>query len=194
MAEWIVSTNPQQNGASQRRFRRIQLSVPVKFLGEGPNEHEGTLLDISAGGLALSTQVRPEIGSAIVVYVDNLGRVEGKVVRHFEQGFAVEFAATDAKRERLADRLTWITTRDSRPMERAARPTAITPREKPRFVMDDGREVECRVLDMSVHGVWLQVNMKPALGEEVTIGRMRGRVSQHHATGIAIEFMASAVH
>lgn len=189
-----MSTSPQQPGSGQRRFRRIQLSVPVKFLGEGPDEHQGTLLDISAGGLALSTQVRLEIGCPIVVYVDNLGRVEGKVVRHIEQGFAVEFAATDAKRERLADRLTWITTRDSVGVEQGARPVAITARDKPRFVLHDGREVECRVLDMSVHGVWLQVNTKPALGEEVTIGRMRGRVSQHHATGVAIEFMASAAH
>ncbi|MFO1186403.1 MAG: PilZ domain-containing protein [Alphaproteobacteria bacterium] len=187
-----MSNSPVHSGPDQRRFRRIQLSVPVKFLESG-EEREGTLLDISAGGLALSSEARPDLGAPIVLYVDNLGRVEGKVVRHIEQGFAVEFAASNAKRERLADRLVWISNRNGQP-EDAPRPIALAHRDKPRFIMHDGREVECKVLDMSVNGVWLQVNVKPPLGEEVTIGRMRGRISQHHATGIAIEFVASAFH
>lgn len=189
-----MTTSPEHNGAEQRRYRRIQLAVPVKFLTEADAEREGTLLDISAGGLALSAEARPTLGVPIVLYVDNLGRVEGRVVRHIEQGFAVEFAASDAKRERLADRLAWIANRESLPSDTPARPIEVAQRDKPRFIMHDGREVECKVLDMSVHGVWLQVNVKPPLGEEVTIGRMRGRVSQHHATGIAIEFLASAFH
>lgn len=188
-----MTKRPDHPGPEQRRHRRIHLSVPVKFLTAGDGEREGMLLDMSAGGLALSADARPLLGEPIVLYVENLGRVEGKVVRHIEQGFAVEFAASDAKRERLADRLNWIENRGNHPGD-PARPPEIAAREKPRFVMHDGREVECKVLDMSVHGVWLQVNVKPPLGEEVTIGRMRGRVSQHHATGIAIEFVASAFH
>lgn len=177
----------------QRRYRRMQLSVPVKFLGENFTECQGTLLNISAGGLAVEAATRPAIDAPLVVYVDELGRVEGRVVRHFEQGFAIEFAATEAKRERLADRITWLANRESQSRNADdLRLITVAPREKPRFIMGDGREIECRVLDMSMYGVWLQVNVKPALGEEVTIGRMRGRVCQHHATGIAIEFFAAS--
>ena len=70
-----------------------------------------------------------------------------------------------------------------------ARDEKNSPAERPHFTLKDGREVECRVLDMSVHSVWLQVGVKPAIGEEVTIGRMRGRVRRHHPTGVEIEFV-----
>jgi len=173
----------------QRRHQRIQLSVPARFLVDGGSEKSATLLDISAGGLALTAGERPAIGSHIVVYLDQLGRVEGHVVRHLDAGFAVEFKATDAKRERLSARLAWLTDNSSKEPQ-AMEPICIsTAPEKPRFIMEDGREVECRVLDMSVHGVWLQVGHKPAIGEEVTIGRMKGRVRCHHPSGVEIEFL-----
>jgi hypothetical protein len=189
-----VSSSSKHDEAQRRRFQRIQLSVPLKFLGDDLAEHKGTLLDISAGGLALASDARPALGVQIVVYVDQLGRLEGRVVRHLERGFAIELAASDAKRERLADRLTWFANRESLPHDADLQPITIAAREKPHFILGDGREIECRVLDMSMHGVWLQVNVKPALGEEVTIGRMRGRVCQHHPTGIAIEFLAAGAH
>lgn len=168
----------------QRRYQRIRLSVPVRFLAYGGQEQQATLLDVSAGGLALTSQERPDVGTQVVVYVDELGRVEGHVVRHLSEGFAVEFAVTDAKRQRLLARLGTIAAGKE---ERLAEHVART--EKPRFTLKDGREVECRVLDMSMHGVWLQVGVKPAIGEEVTIGRMRGRVRRHHPTGVEIEFV-----
>lgn len=186
-----MSTRLKPDAADQRRYKRIQLSLPVKFLGDDFVEHEGMLLDVSAGGLAVATKARPLLGATLVVYVNDLGRVEGRVVRYVDQGIAVEFAASDAKRERLTDRLTWIANRDRVAID----PKASTPgaaNQQPRFILGDGREIECRVLDMSMHGVRLQVTVKPPIGEEVTIGRMRGRISQHHATGIAIEFLACA--
>ncbi len=168
----------------QRRYQRIRLSVPVRFLADGGTEQQANLLDVSAGGLALTSEARPEVGTQVVVYVDELGRVEGHVVRHLNEGFAVEFAVTDAKRQRLIARLDTIAEGKEEPDKEQ-----ITPVEKPRFTLKDGREVECRVLDMSMHSVWLQVGVKPAIGEEVTIGRMRGRVRRHHPTGVEIEFI-----
>jgi hypothetical protein len=174
----------------QRRFRRMQLSLPAKFLVVGGDEEEGSLLDISPGGLALVADARPEITAPLVVYLDELGRVEGHVVRHLDNGFAMEFEATDAKRERLAARLSWLANRDDvDPIEMPRTPSP--PTEKPRFILDDGREIECRVLDISVNGVWLQVDVRPAIGQEVTIGCMRGRISRHHPKGVAIEFLRS---
>ncbi|MFZ1991512.1 MAG: PilZ domain-containing protein [Alphaproteobacteria bacterium] len=171
----------------QRRYQRIRLSVPVRFLAHGGNEQGATLLDISAGGLAVTTGDRPPIGTQVVVYVEALGRVEGHVVRHLGNGFAVEFAVTDAKRERLIARLGSLV--EGPGEEHAEKSDAA---ERPHFTLKDGREVECRVLDMSVHSVWLQVGVKPAVGEEVTIGRMRGRVRRHHPTGVEIEFVRAA--
>lgn len=179
---------PAKSGRERRQHERLRLSLPLKYLGDDLVEHEGMLFDISAGGLALSSDERPPIGAHIAAYVSNLGRVEGRVVRYLDQGFAIEFTASEAKRTRLAGRLAWLAN------EREPAPESVraTGNADARFVMGDGREVACRVLDMSMHGVRLQVNVKPPLGEEVAIGKMRGRVCQHHSTGIAIEFLPAA--
>jgi len=44
------------------------------------------LIDVSSSGAAIATNERPEIGVLV-----SLGRVQGRVVRHLDDGFAVEF-------------------------------------------------------------------------------------------------------
>ena len=44
------------------------------------------IIDISLSGAGIGTQERPEIGSHV-----SLGKISGRVVRHLEQGFAIEF-------------------------------------------------------------------------------------------------------
>ncbi len=44
------------------------------------------LIDISNSGAAVATTERPEVGSLVTI-----GKVPGRVVRHLEDGFAVEF-------------------------------------------------------------------------------------------------------
>jgi hypothetical protein len=44
------------------------------------------LIDVSLSGAAVATDQRPPIGAIVT-----LGKVQGRVVRHLEEGFAVEF-------------------------------------------------------------------------------------------------------
>jgi hypothetical protein len=44
------------------------------------------LIDLSASGAALKTDQRPPVGALVTI-----GKVAGRVVRHLEDGFAVEF-------------------------------------------------------------------------------------------------------
>jgi PilZ domain-containing protein len=44
------------------------------------------IIDISLSGAGIATQQRPEVGSQIT-----LGKIPGRVVRHLEEGFAMEF-------------------------------------------------------------------------------------------------------
>jgi PilZ domain len=44
------------------------------------------LIDMSLSGAAVATEERPPIGALV-----HLGKVQGRIVRHLEQGFAVEF-------------------------------------------------------------------------------------------------------
>jgi hypothetical protein len=44
------------------------------------------IIDLSESGVAIKTDHRPEIGALVTV-----GKIAGRVVRHLEEGFAVEF-------------------------------------------------------------------------------------------------------
>ena len=44
------------------------------------------VIDLSASGAAIKTDQRPEIGALVTI-----GKTTGRVVRHLEDGFAVEF-------------------------------------------------------------------------------------------------------
>jgi hypothetical protein len=44
------------------------------------------IIDLSLSGAAVSSATRPEVGTAV-----SLGRVQARVVRHLEEGFAIEF-------------------------------------------------------------------------------------------------------
>jgi hypothetical protein len=70
-----------------RRHDRIVPRNPMTWLVL-PNGLNITcrVIDLSLSGCAIKTDQRPEIGTLVTV-----GKVPGRVVRHLEEGFAVEF-------------------------------------------------------------------------------------------------------
>ena len=71
-----------------RRHDRVAPSNPVAMIAlPDGREYSCRVLDMSFSGAALSTEARPPIGSPV-----NLGKIRSTVVRHFEEGVAVEFA------------------------------------------------------------------------------------------------------
>jgi hypothetical protein len=57
-----------------------------------------------------------------------------------------------------------------------------------RIKLPDGRTYACRVIDMSISGAAVAMQVRPALGTEVTLGRMRARVVRHFPEGVAVQF------
>ena len=47
----------------------------------------------------------------------------------------------------------------------------------------------CQVLDVSIFGASVATDQRPALGEEVLLGKLRGRVVRHHGQGIGVQFL-----
>ncbi|WP_420410464.1 PilZ domain-containing protein [Hoeflea sp.] len=54
--------------------------------------------------------------------------------------------------------------------------------------LDDGRVYPCRIIDLSVSGAAIEIDVRPAFGTMVVLGNMRGRVVRHFQEGIALEF------
>ena len=70
-----------------RRHERVVPRNPVAIVRvDNGREVPVRLIDISLSGAAIAMEKKPPLGSAIVI-----GRTPGKVVRHFQDGVAVEF-------------------------------------------------------------------------------------------------------
>ena len=110
----------------QRRFRRVQLSIPGRYLDPVRGEFACKLVDVSPGGARISAEVPPPVNDHIVMLFEGLGRLEGDVVRAGRAGFAVRFSFSDRKRDRLADAITWQFN-----MARPARTTSPSSRPRP---------------------------------------------------------------
>jgi len=174
----------------KRRYRRVELILSARFMLPDQSEHMATLLNISAGGLALKTEQRPAHGTTVIAYVQDIGRLEGRVVRILSDGFAIAFEAGHHLRDKVVDKLTVKINPGSLVADRMYDRVEST--ELAHLILADGREVVCRVLDMSFGGIGLAVDEKPKIGEPVLIGRMHGRVVRHFDRGIGVAF--DAVH
>jgi len=56
----------------------------------------------------------------------------------------------------------------------------------------DGSHIVCNILDMSPHGMLLGSDMRPPLGERVSLGKIGGVVVRHHGEGFAIRTQSRA--
>jgi CheY-like chemotaxis protein len=55
-------------------------------------------------------------------------------------------------------------------------------------ILGNGKEYNCRVLDLSLSGAALEIAVRPAIGERIHVGRTQGRVVRHTNEGVAVEF------
>jgi len=170
----------------RRRHRRLELKLSVRFLLEDGSEHSGVVSNISVGGMAINAEARPAEGSNIIAYVQELGRLEGVVSRVDDLGFAVRLTLSALRRDKLEERLG--SNKKSKGPE-ARRHERESTSGVVHIMRADGRELPCRVIDLSLGGVSVEVAEWPPLGEEVMVGKMRGRVVRHHEMGVAIEFI-----
>ncbi len=177
----------------QRRYERVRLELNTRFMRADGSEHAGQVVDISCGGIAVNSPVLPRVGERVILYVENLGRLEGKVVRHVGKGFALPFQATPRRRERISQRITYINSRGNIQSDKALKPFFV-PDEAAQLapisyiVLQDGKKVPARVLDLNVAGVLIETKMALSIGTHVQVGRMRGLVTDRHGSHFSIDF------
>ena len=57
------------------------------------------------------------------------------------------------------------------------------------ITLPDGRVYPCEILDISLSGAAVKVDVMPSLGTHLMLGKMRGRIVRYVESGIAIEFL-----
>lgn len=172
----------------QRRHRRVPLRVPGRFLDPVRGEFTCMLIDISPGGAKVSADIPPALGERIVMLFDGLGRIEGDVVRAGARGFAVRFVASQRKRDKLGDAITWRFNMERLGLEedRAAPRKPGTGRVKIR--LKDGVLIHADLVDVSVSGAAFACLERPRKGEKVSVGELTGQVTRWLDNGFAVAF------
>jgi hypothetical protein len=173
----------------RRRFQRVKVNLLGRFMLSDRREFPCHVANMSPGGMALLAPVRGQISERVIAYVDHVGRLEGVIARHFENGFAMTISATARKRDKLAAQLTWLANRHILGLPEDRRHGRIAPSNPAaRLILANGVNLACHVIDISQSGAAIAIDQRPELGAPITIGRTPGRVVRHLDDGIAVEF------
>lgn len=176
--------------ADRRAFERVPLSIFGRCMLSNKLEIPCQTIDVSAGGMAAISAHTPTIGENVVVYLDNIGRIEGPIVRLFEGGFAMSFDLSYRAREKMIGKIAWcrenaLFGKDNlREQDRAAPRQPIS-----EMRMEDGRTYTIEIIDISLSGAAIRSPVRPAFGTRVTLGGMHAQIVRHFDDGIALEFV-----
>lgn len=156
---------------------------------EDRTEHSCQVVDMSPGNVALRTDRVGQPGEKVIAYIDHIGRIEGVITRILQDGFAMTVIASDRKKDKLAAQLTWLANKHELDLPEDRRHERAAPRNPTTVLqLSDGRHYQCRIIDLSLSGAAIEIEVKPAIGVQVMLGTMRGQVVRHFEDGIAIEF------
>ena len=170
-------------------FQSVRVKVFGRFMLRDHTEHECQVSEMSPGTAKLRSDSVAGAGERIIAYIDHLGRVEGEVIESLDDGFVMSIQASDRKRERLAAQLTWLANRHELNLPEDRRHERMQPSNPVSILRTlEGGQFHCRIVDLSLSGAAIEVDLQPPIGTEVTLGAMRGRVVRKFEGGIAIEF------
>ena len=174
----------------RRRHQRVRIRLTGRFMRSDRQEFDCVAIDMSPGGIALAADAGVHPGERIVIYLNQIGRIEGKVARIFAGGFAIQMQLTPVKRDKLADQLTWLANRNSLGMPEDRRHERLAPRDRYTTLrLANGREFAARLIDISMSGAAITVDYKPPIGSPVVVGSTPAQVVRVLDNGIAVEFL-----
>jgi hypothetical protein len=172
-----------------RSFQRVDVNLRGRLMLATQEEYDCKVVQMSPGDMHVQCTGFPMVGERIIAYIDHLGRLEGAVSRITEHGFIVSLNATDRKREKLAAQLTWLVNSRELGLPEDRRHERNLPRNsRADLTLEDGQTYNCRIIDLSLSGAALELDIRPAIGTPARLGAMRGRVVRHFQEGVAIEF------
>jgi hypothetical protein len=173
----------------RRRHQRVRVNLLGRYMLADRREFPCQVVNMSPGGMAVIAPVSGELGDRVIAYVDHLGRLEGKIARQLQNGFAMTIAATPRKRDKLAAQLTWLANRHILNLPEDRRHGRFVPRiSVTRLALPNGSSVGVRIIDISLSGAGIASEQRPQIGSHVTLGRIPARVVRHLEEGFAVEF------
>ncbi|MGE4250551.1 MAG: PilZ domain-containing protein [Parvibaculaceae bacterium] len=161
-----------------------------RFMLPDMSEHPCQVGEITPDGAIFITTAVPEKDAQIVAYLDEIGRVEGVSGEAVPGGFRIVFSHTGQRKERFASRLSGRSTKNTTAGTDLRRHARFAPTDSQSHIsLPDGRIYPCEIIDISLSGAAVKVDVMPSLGTYLMLGKMRGRIVRYVDSGIAIEFL-----
>jgi hypothetical protein len=183
---------PLRTRAEANKFQRVKVSVLGRYMLADRREFPCQILEMSPGDALVIAPVAGIAGEKVIAYVDHIGRIEGSILNQMEGGFLMDIAASPRKRDKMAAQLTWLANKDILNLPEDRRHERVVPDIRhSTVVLDDGRRYNCKIIDISLSGAAIELDVRPAMGTPVTLGRMRARVVRHFQNGVAVEFASA---
>jgi hypothetical protein len=175
-----------------RTFQRVTVQLQGRLMLENREEFDCTVVDMSPGDAYFSTMAMPRVSERVIAYIEHLGRLDGTVAKVMPAGgFVALINATERKREKFAAQLTWLANKRELGLPEDRRHERVEPRRTlSELSLEDGRKYPCRIIDLSLSGAAIDIEVRPAIGTPVRLGHMRGRIVRQFQEGVAIEFLA----
>src|SRR3974390_3347407 len=168
----------------RRRFQRVKVHLLGRYMLPDRREFPCQIINMSPGGLALLAPGIGNVGDRVIAYLDHIGRVEGKITRIIDNGFAMSIGATARKRDKLPAQLTWLANRDILNLPENPRPDRIVPRNPiAMLTLEDGTKMTCRIIDLSNSGPAIAPENRPPIKSLVMLGAVQGRVVGNFEAG-----------
>jgi hypothetical protein len=174
---------------AEGKFQRVKVSVLGRYMLADRREFPCQVIEMSPGDAVVIAPVSGQPGEKVIAYIDHMGRIEGTILSASEGGFVMDIAASPRKRDKMAAQLTWLANKDTLNLPEDRRHERVVPDIRhSTVVLDDGRRYNCKIIDISLSGAAIELDVRPAMGTPVTLGRMRARVVRHFQNGVGVEF------
>lgn len=179
-------------GVEANRYQRVDISVLGRYMLSDRREFPCQVIEMSPGDATVIAPVAGDVGEKVIAYLDNLGRIEGLIIKSIDGGFEMSLRASARKRDKLSAQLTWLANKDELNLSEGRQHDRIVPDVRhSKITLDDGRIYNCKIVDISLSGAAIDMEVRPAVGTPVTLGRMRGRIVRHFEFGIGVEFVST---
>ena len=178
-------------GDDPPRFQRVKVSILGRYMLADRREFPCQIIEMSPGDAMVIAPVAGIRGERVIAYLDHIGRIEGPVIDLMDGGFVMEVVSTPRKRDKLAAQLTWLANKDILNLPEDRRHERVVPDNRhSTIILEDGRRYSCKIVDISLSGAAIEIDVRPAPGTPITVGRMRARVTRHFENGVGVEFIS----
>ncbi len=186
----LALKSPARQPHERRKHHRVRVNLLGRYMLETRQEFPCEAVDMSPGGVLLKAPAIGRIGERVIVYLEHLGRIEGKIARVTANGFAISIATTLRKRDKLASQLTWLANRAVLGLPEDRRHLRVVPRNAIAVVtLPNGEAANVRLIDISLSGASFFTDSPIEAGMQIMIGTTAARVVRITEAGVAAEFL-----